>query len=300
MCYIHKISSISHQDTFNKSFKLDELEILDENSELISPEYKNIINPSSLRRLSPILRMSLVNAINCSNELEFDAIIVGTALGCLLDTEKFLNIILSSESETLSPTSFIQSTHNTIGGQISLYLKNHAYNMTFTQNSLSFEVSLIDGISCLNEDKNNVLIGASDEKIDFLNLIKQSLLKHKYPLTNISTFLNLQKSKSENEIKILDVYISYSFKDTIENEVINFIAKNNLTIKDIDLCYSNENINIPFKNIENFLKYSGLNLSASAFAFHMGVQFLTQENNGIVLIINTICKNQLGLILIEK
>ena len=40
--------------------------------------------------------------------------------------------------------------------------------MTHTQNALSFEVSLIDAILLLKEDKENVLLGAADEKIEFL------------------------------------------------------------------------------------------------------------------------------------
>ena len=51
-----------------------------------------------------------------------DAIITGTGLGCLEDTEKFLTAMVTNKEEFLTPTSFIQSTHNTVSAQIALLL----------------------------------------------------------------------------------------------------------------------------------------------------------------------------------
>ena len=186
MYYIHSISSITHQDSFRTKNVCDHLTILEGESDIVAPDFKEFIPPASLRRLSPVLRMGLAASIECKNQIEtdFDAIVVGTGLGCLKDTEKFLSTFLTSTSDFVSPTAFIQSTHNTIGGQISLGLGNHAYNMTHTQNNLSFEVSLLDAMMLINEGKKNVLVGAADEKIDFLKEVQPTLIPDVFPLSS--------------------------------------------------------------------------------------------------------------------
>ena len=91
---INTASTISHQDLFGKSKFFDELNAITNTSELISPNYKEYIPSALLRRLSKILKTSIVASIECNKQVtdEFDSVIVGTGLGCLTDTEKFLNI----------------------------------------------------------------------------------------------------------------------------------------------------------------------------------------------------------------
>lgn len=52
-----------------------------------------------------------------------DAIITATGLGCLADTEKFMNALMDNREQMLNPTAFIQSTFNTVGAQLALLLK---------------------------------------------------------------------------------------------------------------------------------------------------------------------------------
>ena len=205
------LKSITHQDSFQQENIWDTLQILEQESVVVSPDYKQYIAPASLRRLSPVLRMATAAAKECQAEIteEIDAICVGTALGCLVDTEKFLVTIHTSTSETLSPTAFIQSTHNTIAGQISLELKNHSYNMTHTQNNLSFEVALIDAIMCCKEGKANVLLGAADEAIDFLKLLKQTVIQSDLQFTSGTTFMVIGKESTKSRIGIQDCTVEF-------------------------------------------------------------------------------------------
>src|SRR5690606_14557075 len=135
MYYLSAASTISHQPTFRNEGVFASLPVLDLLSTIQNPDYKEFVEAGMLRRMSKILRMSVACAKDSLLQAgvgQPDAIIVGTGLGCLLDTEKFLNNVLTVEG-LLPPTSFIQSTHNTLAGQISLSLGNHAYNMTHTQ-----------------------------------------------------------------------------------------------------------------------------------------------------------------------
>ncbi|MBM3404414.1 MAG: hypothetical protein FJY10_05940, partial [Bacteroidetes bacterium] len=87
-----------------------------------------------------------------------------TGLGCVEDTEKFLGTIIRNKEEFLTPTSFIQSTHNTVGGQIALGIKCHNYNFTYVHRNVSFEMALIDAIQQIKSGNAEiVLAGAADE-----------------------------------------------------------------------------------------------------------------------------------------
>ena len=303
MYYIHAIASISHQDSFRNSNVYKSLTPLSDDSDVISPDFKEFIPPAALRRLSPVLRMGLAASIECRNQVDtdFDAIVVGTALGCLKDTEKFLSTFLTSTSDFLSPTAFIQSTHNTIGGQISLGLNNHAYNMTHTQNNLSFEVSLIDAILCLNDGKKNVLIGAADEKIDFLATVQPDLIPNEFPLSSGASFFALSPAKSE--IAIQAVSTNFNATNLLE-DISTFLDVHDISMEEIDLLlHSNDDIEAHFspKEAINYLDFTGFHYSASSYAVHVAHDFLKYRHMAkYALVVNDLCPGKVGLTLITR
>src|SRR5687767_3416498 len=86
----------------------------------VEPEYGELINANQLRRMSRLVRMGMWTAKQAlldANIQNPDAIITSSAYGCNEDTEKFIRS-LSPDSSTGSPTPFIQSTHNALGGQL--------------------------------------------------------------------------------------------------------------------------------------------------------------------------------------
>jgi len=257
--YINACSTISHQNSFQNEDWINELTILDGESELVTPNYKEFIAPAAIRRMSKIIRMGLTCGKDCVNQSGIqnpDAIIVGTGLGCLADTEKFLNNALTIKG-LIPPTSFIQSTHNTIAGQISLELKNHNYNVTHTQNSLSFEHSLIDAILCLNEGDTNVLVGAADEEIALLKELagqfEQNEIKNK--LTSGASFFMLSNNKTEaSKAKLVDSY-TVGLNKTNMNVIINeFLERNNTSINDIDVVLAIGYETVNGDDIKNLFK----------------------------------------------
>ena len=176
--FIKSAVSISPQDTFRaesfqkESFRaesfLPEARLPERDFFLCQhPPYKEFINPAALRRMSPVIRMGLCSAIRSLEEAGADqtgAILVGSGLGCVRDTVKFLGQMIDNGEQLLNPTAFIQSTHNTVSGQIALHLGCREYNLTFSQKSLSFESALMDALMVLEQDKaENVLVGGLDE-----------------------------------------------------------------------------------------------------------------------------------------
>ena len=62
-----------------------------------------------------------------------DAIITATEYGCLEHSERLLEQLKDEGEVMLKPTYFMQSTHNTIGGNIAIKTHCHGYNVTYTQ-----------------------------------------------------------------------------------------------------------------------------------------------------------------------
>lgn len=169
--YIKGIGIISPQKTFNNHDFLTN--IIEHNSTYLSsiePVYKEYLDPIMARRMGRIIKMGIAASNICMQDAKVempDAIITGTGLGCLEDTEKFLWSILENEEQFLTPTSFILSTHNTVGAQIALQLKCMNYNFTYVHKGFSFESAVLDGMMTIAEGNgNNVLIGGHDEMTD--------------------------------------------------------------------------------------------------------------------------------------
>lgn len=141
-----------------------------------APDYKALIpNANMRRRMGRMLKMGVASGLQCAAGVEVEAVITTTGLGCLADTEKFLNEMLDNGGQMLNPTTFIHSTFNTLGGQLALLLHSNAYNMTYAQCGHSFENGLTDAALLLGEGRRNVLLGGIDERIDSGEVIERRL-----------------------------------------------------------------------------------------------------------------------------
>ncbi len=313
--YINACSTISHQNSFRNENWINELTLLNNESNLITPNYKEFIAPTAIRRMSKIIRMGLTCSKDCVEQSGVgnpDAIIVGTGLGCLADTEKFLNNSLTIKG-LIPPTSFIQSTHNTIAGQISLELKNHNYNVTHTQNSLSFEHSLIDAILCLSEGDSNILVGAADEEIPLLGELINDLgfQKISNQLTSGASFFMISNDKTDaSKARLVDSY-TIGLNTSDPKEVINeFLEQNNTSFNDIDLVLSNSFGSVDINEIEELFgstkvipveQYTGYHLTNSAFSMHLAAETLNQDPSiNKILVYNTLNNSNIGLTLLES
>ncbi|MBI2259136.1 MAG: beta-ketoacyl synthase chain length factor [Flavobacteriia bacterium] len=311
MYYIKASSLISVQNSFQNKNWSEEIIPVEDINNYPTIEYSQFLPPASLRRLSPILKNALCAAISCKNETEedFDSIIVGTSLGCLQDTEKFLQNIHSSlkSNVSVSPTAFIQSTHNTIGGQISLFLKNHSYNMTHTQNSLSLENALIDAMLCVNENKKNVLVGSADETIPFLDELDTVISHSNLPFTYSAGFICLgPKEDSRYKAKLIDVKTHHD-KNNVSSCLNDFLTKNDLKIEEIDLLLHSSKHLEDEKIIESFnhslcySNFSGFHYSNALFALHLAINKIELNSNiKSVLIYNHLLNNSFALTLLKQ
>lgn len=166
--YIRGIGNISPQPTFDKSVFLEEVREYDTaRLHSVDPDYRQYIQPNQLRRMSRLLKMGVTAAgisLHDAGVEKPDAIITGTGLGMMEETEKFLNGILDNGEKLLNPTAFIQSTHNTVGAHIAVMLGCNEYNVTYVHGPVSFENALLDCLLRLEErPSQKILLGGVEE-----------------------------------------------------------------------------------------------------------------------------------------
>lgn len=179
------------------------------------------------RRMSRVVKMAVSTSLESLIDFgqEVDAIITATGLGCISDSEKFLANILSEDEQMLNPTPFINSTFNTVGGQIALISGLHCYNNTFTHRYTSFESALIDAMLRINSGRSNaVLICVFDEVTPSVETIMKriGLLKNKTLGEGAVAFI---VTKDSTELSVAEVE-SIVFGET-NAEALSVSASNN-------------------------------------------------------------------------
>lgn len=167
--YILSASIVSPQQHFeDNGFLQDIKEYARGVLSVVEPNYRGYINPVAIRRMSKLLKMGIscgMNALQQAGIEKPQAIITGTGRGSMVDTEQFLLSMIENEEEALTPTSFIQSTYNSINGWLALQTKCTGYNQTYVNRGTSFELALFDAQMLLNEAEQamQVLVGCFDE-----------------------------------------------------------------------------------------------------------------------------------------
>lgn len=131
------------------------------------PNFRDWLPPLESRRMGKIMRRALVTAMKVMQDSGIsdpDAIITGTGLGCIENTELFLDQLCREGEEMLKPTYFMQSTHNTISSLIAIKTKCHGYNSTYSHKSISFDSALMDAyIQMKLGDISTALVTGNDE-----------------------------------------------------------------------------------------------------------------------------------------
>lgn len=143
-------------------------------------DIKQYVRPLEARRMGKLMKASLLTSLRALEEAGIempDAIITGTAQGCLDNSERLL-LHLRDEGEELtpSPTLFMQSTHNTLGSSIAIRLGCHGYNVTYTDGADSLRNALRDAHLLLRSGRcKAVLVGCHDESTPlFRSLMEQA------------------------------------------------------------------------------------------------------------------------------
>jgi 3-oxoacyl-(acyl-carrier-protein) synthase len=263
--YIRATGNISPQKTFGHQLLADApVEYTGNRLTCLEPDYKEFIDPKQIRRMSRIIRMGVAAAMECLQEAGVkvpDAIVTGTAYGCLEDTNSPQSKMVEFNEELLTPTSFIQSTHNTIGAQIGLMLQCNNYNNAFVHRGFSFESALLDGMMLIKENEaTNVLVGAIDEITNSSHTILNRLGLYKQgPASSLDIYKNQTKGtiagegaafflltsehSSTDYAKLEGLHTFYKPEGIteIEKQINSFLERQSISMNEIDLVITGKN-----------------------------------------------------------
>ena len=165
------------------------------NSEEELAEIKQFVKPLEARRMGKLMKSSLLSSLKALQQAGIqcpDAIITGTSMGCLENSELLLNEIHEQGEQMIKPTLFMQSTHNTISSNIAIRLKCYGYNTTYTQGDHSLEWAMRDAELLLKSGKaKTVLVGIHDETTPvFRDIMSRLGKKYDYSIHSLVMVLS--------------------------------------------------------------------------------------------------------------
>lgn len=133
---------------------------------------RQYVSPMESRRMGKLMKSAMLTSLDALKQAGVscpDAIVTGTAWGCLENSEQLLLQLIEGE-DLFKPTLFMQSTHNTLSSAIAIHLKCHGANLTFTQKEQSFDWSLYQAKLLLRLGRaKTVLVGYHDERTALFN-----------------------------------------------------------------------------------------------------------------------------------
>jgi 3-oxoacyl-[acyl-carrier-protein] synthase II len=310
--YIQGFGNISIQNTFGHTGFHEPVWYNEPYVRCIDPDFKNFISPIEARRMSKLIKRAIVTAKACILEsgIEMpDAIISGTGLGSIDDTEKFLSSMIENNEKFLQPTFFIQSTHNTISSQIAINLKCHGHNNTFVHGGISFECALTEAL-LLFADKSvkTVLVGGYDEMtpsyfklLDRIGFWKKEIADSAELNMSNSTgtlagegSISVMLSDSKNGktyAAIEAMQVLYQPED-IETSIINFLSNNGKSVSDIDLVLLGMNGDVKGDLIYKTIAVNLFESKTHAWFKHLSGEFFSSAGFGLWLAANCIRNNQ--------
>lgn len=181
-------ATVEGQSSLVEGAKINVLSQVEITSEEQLAEIRDYVKPLEARRMGKIMKSSLLSSLKALRQAGIeqpDAIITGTALGCLENSELLLKQMVDEGETMLKPTYFMQSTHNTISSNIAIRLGCHGYNITYTQDQASFDWAMRDAEQLLKSGKiKTVLVGCHDESTPLYRQLMQRLGYDDIPSVN--------------------------------------------------------------------------------------------------------------------
>lgn len=306
--YIQGIGNISIQNTFQQAEFPEPVWYNEPYVRCIEPDFKSYISPIEARRMSKVIKRAIVTskAAIAESGIEMpDAVISGTGLGCIEDTEKFLSAMIENDEKFLQPTFFIQSTHNTISSQIAIHLKCHGHNNTFVHGGVSFESALTEALLLFAEKKiTTALVGGYDEMtpsyfklLDRVGFWKKEVSNSKkINKTNTngamagegSVSVMLSSAKNEKTYAAIEALeVLYKPRD-IEKSITDFLARSYKKTSDIDLVVLGVNGDASGDTVYNALAFGMFANKAQAWFKHLCGEYFTSAGFGVWFAANSI------------
>ncbi len=287
--YINSFCSISPSGTLTNSRPYGSLTPIEgDRAYCDEPDYSGLIPPMQLRRMTKPVRTGVAAAKICLQEGGIGqpgSIHVGTAYGMLLDSEVFLQKMIEQDEKMLTPTAFIQSTHNTVSGQIALSIAANVHNMTYVHRGHSFESALLNASLLLQEEGGNALVGAVEECTDtsFHILNRFPRCRNSAAIGEGAAFFQLRADCDQHSLARIEGCSTFVTGEAgIDDQVRHFLEANNLSIAASDHVYAGYDRALLIQdfaecNTVHFKDFCGSFPTASSFALALTLLALQQE-----------------------
>jgi 3-oxoacyl-[acyl-carrier-protein] synthase II len=317
--YIQGTGIISPQQTWDEEILNAPISYQGNRLTCIEPDYPAWMDVKQLRRMSRIMKMGAAAALLALKNAKLtnpDAIITGTGWGCLEDTGIFLNRLNDNQEQALNPTSFIQSTHNTIGSHLALLLQCQGYNQTYSHGAFSFETALIDAMLQLSEFPNqNILVSGADEITDTSHAIQSRFDIFKRKNTNSLTIFDaknkgtlhgegaasfvLSGTPADGKVKIVGVKTIYKPRLALNDIIVRFLSDAELTPDKIDFLLLGKSGNL--KSDEQINQISNLFQTSLVGVFkHLCGEYPVASSFGLWLASSIMQGNNIPATVLER
>lgn len=283
-CFVKSVTQISSQKPLTDEWFYSPRTVTGEYVEAQEPDFRPFISGSESRRMGKLLKRAIATALTALSDSGTtlpDAIVMGTGKGCLEHTEKILQDMCFVGEESIKPTLFMLSTHNTISSQIAIKLGCRGYNNTYSHKGISFESALLDAwIRLRTGSIGTALVGAHDE---MTNLMSQMVRCNnpEYVTVSETSVASVLSSSPENALcEVKEVTILHR-PDVEELAAIVKAYCGDVIVAGINGNPLSDSKYIElFEEIEDdmaivkFKDIFGENFSSSAIGFYVGVKLL--------------------------
>ena len=321
--YIQAAEQISIQNPLSEEWMEQPIVYHEPFVKAVNPAFREYIAPNEARRMGNIMKRAIVTSLKVLKETGInhpDAIITGTSIGSLNYTEKFLDDLVENGEESLSPTYFMQTTHNTVSSAISIYTATHSYNTTYSHGGISFELALKDAWMQFNLGQiSNALVGGHDEMVEsYYELLRKTGyvgVEGMVPCGECSMSMMLNtKASTDNlcELAGVSVFRTKSVQN-IRKQLEALVEKANIKVEAIQTVITgvsgnpeNDRLYQPvldelFPQVEH-LQYKqlfGENYTVSALGVYAAAHLMKKQGMPVMLFVNCTTNGDCALILLK-
>ncbi len=321
--YIQAAEQISIQTPLSEEWMEQPIVYHEPFVKAVNPAFREYIAPNEARRMGNIMKRAIVTSLKVLKETGInhpDAIITGTSIGSLNYTEKFLDDLVENGEESLSPTYFMQTTHNTVSSTISIFTATHSYNTTYSHGGISFELALKDAWMQLNLGQiSNALVGGHDEMVEsYYELLRKTGyvgVEGMVPCGECAMSMMLNtKASTDNlcELAGVSVFRTKSVQN-IRKQLEALVEKANIKVETIQMVMTGVNGNpendrlyqpvldelFPQAEHLQYKQLFGENYTVSALGLYAAAHLMKKQGTPVMLFVNCTTNGDCALILLK-
>jgi len=321
--YIQAAEQISIQTPLSEEWMEQPIVYHEPFVKAVNPAFREYIAPNEARRMGNIMKRAIVTSLKVLKETGInhpDAIITGTSIGSLNYTEKFLDDLVENGEESLSPTYFMQTTHNTVSSTISIFTATHSYNTTYSHGGISFELALKDAWMQLNLGQiSNALVGGHDEMVEsYYELLRKTGyvgVEGMVPCGECAMSMMLNKQVSPDNLCELAGVSIFRMKSVqnIRKQLEALVEKANIKVETIQMVMTGVNGNpendrlyqpvldelFPQAEHLQYKQLFGENYTVSALGLYAAAHLMKKQGMPVMLFVNCTTTGDCALILLK-